>query len=432
MEIARRNMLYITNAKAAANKLLAVWHSMLFLPSPSKMHNLKKIQLFRILLYITYPVSLLLLYPLALLRPRNKGRLFFFFDRYVLGGAQRVHLDILESVQDAEKQVYFTRVSTNDTLKQEFWKQPHTENRDIHFWCDNLLLRLFAVHYWAFYINRHPASHLFSSNSTFFYDMLPFISRRHTKTELLHNFTYGNNGMEFFGLANYRLLTHRMVIDAATQENIRKHYRERHIPETYMQRVQLIEPGVSVPDTCKKDLSLPLRVLYAGRGGPQKRLYLLDRIARECLEQDLHVEFHFAGHLNDELSDTVKQQSVMHGEIKEVSQMQALYRKCHAILMTSAYEGFPMLIKEGMAHGCIPVVTALEGNKSHLTDGATALLMHTPEDEAGIVTQGIAHITQLINDAALRQQLSYAAYSYAKTHFDKRVFVEKMRAFLRA
>ncbi|MET0244398.1 MAG: hypothetical protein ABW174_13055, partial [Flavitalea sp.] len=175
------------------------------------MHNLTKIKIFRCLLWITYPVAVILLYPFAMMRKKNKSHLFFLFDRYAIGGAQKIHLDILKSVEDVPKQVYFTRHSPNDRLKDAFYSIPNTISADIHFWCDNLLFRLFSVHYFAFYINRHERAHVLSSNSTFFYDMLPFLHSEVHKTEPLHNFSYGKKGMEFFGLANHKLLDTRIV-----------------------------------------------------------------------------------------------------------------------------------------------------------------------------------------------------------------------------
>ena len=316
-----------------------------------------------------------------------------------------MHLDILESVREQEKMIFFTRLSPNDGLKGEFYSVPNSITRDIHFYCDNLILRLFSVHFYAFYLNRHKNVHVFSSNSTFFYDMLPFLSKKLIKSELLHNFTLGNNGMEFFGLANHQYLDNRMVIDAATMKNIKEQYETCGVPHMYLGCLKLIEPGVFIPENRKKETVLPIKILYAGRGGAQKRIFLLDRIARQCLDEKLPVTFHFAGTMMNELSDYVKTNSTIHGEISGVKQMYSLYEQCDVILMTSAYEGFPMLIKEGMACSCIPLVTALEGNKTHLQSGENALLITNIEDENALVAEAMSHIKSLILDSALRIQI---------------------------
>ncbi len=396
------------------------------------MHNLTKIKLFRLLLCFTYPLALIFIYPFVLCKRKNPTGLFFFFDRYAIGGAQRIHIDILESVVGTQKQLYFTRQSFNDFFKKEFYSIGNIEVKDIHFWCDNLLFRLFTVHFYALYINRHRQAHIFSSNSTFFYDMLFFINKRVVNTELLHNFTHGKNGMEFFGLENHKRLNYRIVYDVFTLNNIKNQYTSYSIDKEYLDRILFIEPGVSFVDNAKKDFSQPLKILYAGRGGAQKRINLLNDIAEKCIQQDLRVKFHFAGTMLDEISSFVKQHAILHGEISEKEKMYALYKQCHVILMTSAYEGFPMLIKEGMANGCVPVVTALEGNKTHLVHMQNAMLIDNPENEEGVVLQGIAHIAALCEDNNKLHVLSDAAYNYALQHFDRAIFLQKYRQFFRS
>lgn len=394
------------------------------------MHNLTKIKWFRIASGITYLPSLLFVYPFALLKKKNRSELFFFFDRYSIGGAQRIHLDILESVEDVPKQVYFTRKSVNQSLKDAFYSIPNTVAKDIHFWCDNILFRLFTVHYYAFYLNRHNRARVLSSNSTFFYDLLPFLNKKITTIELLHNFTFGKKGMEFFGLANHKALTHRFVYDTYTLNNIRKQYEEYKVHPSYLDRIVFFEPGVKVPETFTKDYSYPLKVLYAGRGGQQKRIRLLNKIVESCIQQNWPVEFHFAGTVIDELSESVKEKSVLHGNISSTDKMNKLYLQSHVILMTSAYEGFPMLIKESMAYGCVPVVTALEGNKMHLKDLFNALLINAVEDEEKLINEGIEKIHELVNNQQLLKTLSAEAHTYALEHFDKSKFLKLCRELL--
>jgi len=394
------------------------------------MHNLTKIRLFRFLLYCTYPIAVLFLYPIAALRKKKPGNLFILFDRYIIGGAQRIHLDILQCITDSPKQIYFTRVSANEALKDAFYSIPNTQASDIHIWCDMLLLRLFSVHYLCFYINRHKDVTVFSANSTFFYDMLPFLRKSVRKIELLHMFTHGKKGMEWFGLANIHRLDYRIIYDSYTLSNLRKQYTAFNIDPSYLDRLLFIEPGVYLPAQVDKSYEAPLKVMYAGRGGPQKRIWLLNRIAAHFMQSGRPVEFHFAGTIDDDLSEDVKQRAVMHGEISRPEQMRALYQQCHVILMTSAYEGFPMLIKEGMAYGCVPVVTALEGNKMHLSSERNALLIDAVEDEEAVVEQGIARLNRLLNEPALLEKLSANAMAYARLHFDKRKFEQAYRDLL--
>jgi glycosyltransferase involved in cell wall biosynthesis len=394
------------------------------------MHNLTKIKIFRCLLWITYPVSVIFIYPFALLRKKNPSHLFFFFDRYAIGGAQKIHLDILKSVENVPKMIFFTRKSPNDGLKDAFYSVPNTINYDIHTWCDYLLFRLFSVHYYSFYLNRHKRVHVLSSNSTVFYDMLPFLGTHIHKTELLHNFSYGKKGMEFFGLANYRLLDTRIVYDNFTLSNIHNQYAEYRVPAAYNEKILFIQPGVEIPGVLPLKTNPPLNILYAGRGGPQKRVWLINRIARHFLQEVSPVLFHFAGPLTGEVDPDIASASQVYGEIRTKEEMNRLYSLSHIIILTSAYEGFPMVIKEGMAYGCVPLVTALEGNKMHLKNNFNSILIDEFENEDALVKQAIIEINRLIAGDSKLRQLSLTAYEYAVKHFDKNQFLKAYREFL--
>lgn len=394
------------------------------------MHNLTKIKIFRFACLLTFPLAAIFIYPFVLMKRKNKSHLFFFFDRYAIGGAQRIHLDILNAVEDTYKQVYFTRKSVNTSLKEAFYSIPNTSSLDIHFWCDHLLFRLFTVHFYAFYLNRHQKAHILSANSTFFYDLLPFLKSSHIKIELLHNFTHGKKGMEFFGLANHRTLTYRIVYDSFTLKNIKEQYAQYKVPSSYLNNILFIEPGVEVPPSLFKEYASPLILLYAGRGGPQKRIHLINKIAEHCIKENWALVFHFAGTMTDELSQLVKENAVLHGSISDKEEMNKLYKQSHVILMTSIYEGFPMLIKEGMAYGCIPVVTALEGNKMHLINGENALLIDAIENEEEVVQNGIDKIEMLLKNQSMVEFLSRKAYNYAQSKFTKGAFIADYRKLL--
>jgi len=393
------------------------------------MHNLTKIKLYRIALKITYVPSLIFVFPFALLKKKNKGSLFFFLDRYALGGAQHAYLDILKSVAHVDKQIYFTRYSPNKLMRSDFYSITRSDTRDIHFYCDYLLIRLFSVHFYSFYLNRHKDCKLLGSNSTFFFDMLPFLNRRLSTIEVFHNFSFNRQGMEFFGLANHQYLSHRICGDFITADNIRKQYSEYGVSKNFEERVQVIEPGVTIPEPIEKDFTLPLRVLYAGRGGPQKRVWILNTVVEKTVKNQLPINYYFAGTMVEELSAFTKEHSTLMGPIS-TQELYALYQQTHILILTSAYEGFPMAIKEAMACGSVPLVTALDGNKKHLTDHENAILIHEISDEQKCAEEAVQHLQQLIEDPALVRDLSKRAYEYAKSHFSRDQFMASYRNLL--
>jgi len=394
------------------------------------MHNLTKIKLFRFLLWLVLPLALIFVYPFAMIKRKKKSFLFFLFDRYAIGGAQKVYFDILESVADIQKTIYFTRRSSDDQFRKRFYSFPNTKCYDIHFLCDNLLFRLFSVHFFSFYINRHDNAKVFGSNSTFFYDILPFLKKNVVKIELLHNFSFGKRGMEFFGLANYKFLNDRMVIDIVTRQNILDQYRLYGVPETFNDRIHVVEYGVHIPNAVVKTAIPPLKVLYAGRGTRQKRVWLLNRIAEHSIKNNFPVHFTFAGSMGSELSAMVKMNCNVLGEIGDQEMMQKLFSENHVIILTSAFEGFPVVVKEGMAFGCVPIVTALPGNKIHLEHLFNSLLIEDTEDENKVVEGGVRNIELLLSQPDLLVKLTKTAYEYAQKKFGKQSFITAYRTLL--
>jgi glycosyltransferase involved in cell wall biosynthesis len=148
------------------------------------------------------------------------------------------------------------------------------------------------------------------------------------------------------------------------------------------------------------------------------------------IDKKVPVIFHFAGTLISELSAKVKSHAVLHGQISDAEIMGKLLFDADIALLTSVYEGFPMFIKESMAHGCIPVVTALPGNRMHLTDRSNALLIHDFTEEESVVKQGVENITALADDPESCKRLSLAAYVYAAEHFTRVDFNHKYRNLL--
>ena len=145
----------------------------------------------------------------------------------------------------------------------------------------------------------------------------------------------------------------------------------------------------------------------------------------------LPVRFHFSGTLIHELSDKVKNNATIHGEISDPLKMSSLLSGMNIALLTSSYEGFPMFIKESMAHGCIPVVTALPGNLTHLTDGVNCLLIHEIQDEDLVVKEAIDKIMELSGNKLRCMELSGNAYQYAKANFNRTRFNESYQNLFR-
>jgi glycosyltransferase involved in cell wall biosynthesis len=140
----------------------------------------------------------------------------------------------------------------------------------------------------------------------------------------------------------------------------------------------------------------------------------------------LPVEFHLVGSLEDEIPGDVKQHVHLYGIIKDAGKLAQLHQRMHVLLMTSALEGFPLSIMEAMAHGSVPMVTAVNAIPEHVHHGENGFLLQQPQDEAGVVAQAISLIENFCVNPALLQPFSLNAYQYAVEHFSASAFHQKM------
>lgn len=84
--------------------------------------------------------------------------------------------------------------------------------------------------------------------------------------------------------------------------------------------------------------------------------------------------------------------------------LQDYYDRIDILLIPSRSEGFGLTAIEGMARGCVPVVSNVGGLPEVVTDGKTGLL-HRPEDAEDIATK----VLTLLDDRKRLSRMSAAA-----------------------
>jgi glycosyltransferase involved in cell wall biosynthesis len=107
-----------------------------------------------------------------------------------------------------------------------------------------------------------------------------------------------------------------------------------------------------------------------------------------------------------------------------------IYANTDILLMTSAFEGLPIVVMQTMAHGRIVVSTAVNGIPDYVKHNENGLLIYA-QSEADIINEGVTHIELLLNDPALRLRLGQRSREIALQKFSREVFCKTYRGLLK-
>jgi glycosyltransferase involved in cell wall biosynthesis/GNAT superfamily N-acetyltransferase len=157
-------------------------------------------------------------------------------------------------------------------------------------------------------------------------------------------------------------------------------------------------------------------ILFLARLVEQKDPLLMVDVAEELRKRGLRFQVHVVG--DGDLRDSVRRkvadarlgdEVVMHGECLDFAPW---YAACDAVLLTSRWEGLPVVAYEAMAMRLPLVAPALRGMDELITPETGVLI--GPRDDAAAYAEAIS---SLAADPALRQQLGDRGRSIVRSGF---------------
>lgn len=157
-------------------------------------------------------------------------------------------------------------------------------------------------------------------------------------------------------------------------------------------------------------------VLFAGRLHPQKDPILLVRSIAALNEPNFHLLIAGAGELEAEVSSEIarlglSKQVTMLGSLPQ-AELADLHRICNAFILTSAYEGLPLVALEALACGT-PVVTTRCGETPNLLSTRTGVVCEerTPVAIADALRKVLLHPENYPVQACVQSVQPYSARS---------------------
>ncbi|MGE0156817.1 MAG: glycosyltransferase family 4 protein [Geobacter sp.] len=355
---------------------------------------------------------------------RNRSGLFFFFPFYHTGGAEQVHVEIVNCFAQERPWVFFTKRS----LDQRFWKQFTVAARCFDVGPFLKYGYPFSAGLLAGLIGSQHGARVFGCNALFYYLLLPHLPDHVRATDLLHGL---GGGAERFALPVLDRLQQRVVISRGVVEELLACYRAEGVAADLDSRLTVIENRVDVPPACpEKSPAGPLQLLFVGRGSQEKRIHLLGRAARRCSFLGLPVVFTLVGDVAAWLEAGDADHCRLTGPIDDRATLEQLYRQAHLVLISSSREGFPLTVMEGMAQGCVPLCCAVGGIPEHVRHQENGWLL--PADDEHAVVEGlVAAVGTLAADRQQLARLSANAYAYAGQHFSGARFCEQYQRVIK-
>lgn len=324
-------------------------------------------------------------------KKHTKIHILFVFPWLAMGGADKFNIDLLEGL---DKDKYDVSVITTDKSNNE-WIQRFRKITPEVFNLPNFLSPTDYPEFISYFIKSRQIDVLFVSNSTDGYYLLPWIRQHFPKLAILDYVHmeewYWRNGGHARSSSIFGNITERTyVCNSETRNVMIKHFGRKS------QDVETVHIGIDeeyfdasrIPSgMLYKELGLekgrPI-VLFICRLSPQKRPFLMLKIAEQVKQQIENVAFVVIGDgpQENELKDkTIKmglEETIYFlGAKKEV---RPYYKDAKITLICSMKEGLTLTAYESCAMG-VPVVSADVGGQKDLIDETVGALIPYMQNE---------------------------------------------------
>ena len=371
----------------------------------------------------------------------NNPQLFYFFPLASVGGTERVHLDVLNALSQYPAEI-FIRYKVNPWKGMAFKQSKEGRKEGIQlklefeaygkctFLSDYLEAPRFGRFIRAWYINRLVKKINACSNPIVIFwhrESIEFLWEQlapHVKIiDIVHN-NSNNDVPDSSYLVNdwAPRINRRVLVNAGLMLWISPLYQDQQNPVALLQRISIINHQVSIPKELPIKSMDVFRVLYVGRDAKEKRISLFFEIA-EHFANDSRVRFEAIG---IDQSDKVPNNVHCYGVITDKKTIEQHYASSHVLVLTSESEGFPKVIAEAMAYGCVPIVTRVGSIPEVLNELAFLT------DPKNCVSETVDRINSFLQEPEVYQQLSKKAYLYATEHFDEDRFNNAWRELIQS
>jgi glycosyltransferase involved in cell wall biosynthesis len=357
---------------------------------------------------------------------KGHHKLFIFCPSADIGGAIQVNVDLCSCFIDKCPLVIFSKKPKNNEFLYLF-NIAGVRTIDLHRYVDNKLyhfVNFFFRGVVSAWINKTPDPIVIGGESLFFYKVLPYIKNEARRADVCHLNTWFSYSQAFLKYLDERIFsTERIKRDAEAL------YKRNELPPKFYSRLHFIDNKIEIPEYLRT-YNTVLSVVYIGRGAPQKRVHIIAAIAKKMYEMKTNIHFSFVGDVEKVIDPIEYPFCTFYGNIRDRKKIEEIYQNSDALLLTSAYEGLPLVVMEMMAYGKVIVSTAVGGIPDYIKDGKNGFLLKNVEDENKIIAEGIFVLSNLATNKTVLEKIGAENRLYAEKHFSEKAFCENYRKVL--
>jgi glycosyltransferase involved in cell wall biosynthesis len=344
---------------------------------------------------------------------KKRKLIFFFIPHHHIGGAERVHLNIIKALP--HKPIVFFEYSNSNLIDKEFKDNAYcflianAKRRKCAFKLLQVITPFFSIT-------------LFGCNTGLFYDFISRLNKKVKTIDLTHAFSFPERGIENFSLPYVDLLDKRVVINNKTYEDYKELYIQNNINKSFLERFTVIPNGIEIYDF--DNIVIDTRftnftIGFVGRNSSEKRPELFFEIVKRLGIKAKIIGDNFEKYKIDFPNviyfENCNNPKVIREQFLEIS----------LLIVSSSREGFPLVIMEAMELG-IPVIATDVGSISeHLIDYANGFL--APVEKDTFFKFATENIIAVMNNKKLYFSMSLNARRYAEMNFAIEKFNAKYR-----
>lgn len=356
---------------------------------------------------------------------KHPTNLFLFFPNADIGGAPRVNADIAKCTQDAKPIIVFSKKSTNNKFLP-LYKMKGVSILDLHRLIDQKIFHFINFFYrgvLASWINKAENPVVFGGESLYFYKVIPHIRKNIPCIELSHLPTWLPYNIGFIDRIDQRIFSTKKL-----KETVETQYKENKLPEKYFKKLSFIDNAIDIPEIIQQE-NEQLQVVFIGRGAPQKRVHLITAMAKILNDQKENVHFTFVGDVENAICTNDFPFCSFLGNIHDEKRMNEIYATSDVLILTSAFEGLPLVVMTMMAYGKPVISTAVNAIPDYVIHDKNGLLI-TETDENKIVEQGVMSLQMLSKNRHLLKTLGENSRAIAIQKFSRENFCNAYRKIL--